>query len=146
MAACFGLMFLFVWLEGQLIRNNTRANALTVEIDDVKASIAKLEEQEDRLNSMERMEQNLNHMEEMEHYGPDLLLREAEPGQIVRIRGGDRRESRARTRSEIAGRRSALPTRSVVIPLGPPEGLNGDTTRDREVARLGLEQGAPGQG
>ena len=90
MAACFGLMFLFVWLEGQLVRNNTRANDLKIEIREVEASIAKLEEQNYRLKGMERMEQE----------GPEYLI-EAVPGQIISIQG-EEREPPLPSRSQTA--------------------------------------------
>ena len=144
LAACFGLMFLFVWFEGQLVRNNTRANDLKIEIEVVKASIAKLEEQENRLNSMEQMEQNLNDMENMERNAPDLLLREAEPGQIVTIKGAHRRAMRTPAHLEFDERRRALPTRSVLLRLGPPDVVSVDTRLDHEVARLDSVQGPPG--
>lgn len=144
LAACFGLMFLFVWLQGQLVRNSTRANDLKLEIKEVKASIGKLEERNNRLNSMKRMDQNLNDMESMEENAPDLLLREAEPGQVIRIDGAQWLETRRPARSEFAERRSALPTRSVVLRLGTPEVVRVDPRLDREVARMDLEQGPPG--
>ena len=133
LAACFGLMFLFVWLEGQLVRNNTRANDLILQILKVKASIAKLEEQNHHLKRMERMEQE----------APSLALTEVSPGQIVTIRGGPRRETAVPTNSEFAERGLALPTRSVVIHLGPSDGVNADTTLQHEVARLDSVQGPP---
>ncbi len=134
MAACFGVMFLFAWLEAQRLDNEYRAQAVTEEILRVKSTIKKLREQRLHLNRMKRMEQE----------APDLFLTEADPGQIVIIRGEVRRDTASATKSRIAERTLAPPTRSVVFRLGTPKGGNAVTVLQHEVARMEPDQVPPG--
>ena len=134
LAACFGVMFLFAWLEGQRLDNEYRAQDLTEEILEVKAKIEKLREQGYHLNRLKRMEKE----------APDLFLREADPGQIVIIRGELRVETPASTNSHYAERRPGPSRRSVVLRLGAADGGSVVMRLQLEVARMDLDQGPPG--
>ncbi len=133
LGVCFGLMFLFAWLETQRLGNEYRTQELIEEIKEVKAANEKLREKRYRLNRMERMEQE----------APSLFLTEADPGQIVIIRGGGQRETPTPVNSQFAQRRLAPPTRSVVFRLEPPDDGNVATTLQHEVARMESDQGPP---
>lgn len=134
LAACFGLMFLFAWLESQRLDNEYRAQEVTEEILHVKSTIGKLREQQHHLNRMENMEQN----------APELSLMEADPGQIVIVRGEARRAAPGVTDSRFAERRLAPPARSVVFRLGAPKGGKAVTVEEHEIARMESEQMPPG--
>lgn len=129
---CFGVMFLFTWLEVERLNNEYRAQELAGEIIGVKAGIAKLQEQSAHLERMERMAQE----------APSLSLTEPDPHQIVIIRGGPRRETPTPANSQFAGR-TLLPARSVVFHLGPPDDGNVATTVQHEIARMESDQGPP---
>lgn len=130
LAACFGLMFLFAWLEGQRLDNEYRAHALTEEILEVNSTIQKLRGRRHHLNRMDRMEQE----------APDLFLIEANPGQIVIIRGGLRRETLAPTDSRLSERGVLPPTRSVVFRLSAQEAGTAVTPLHDGVARMESDQ------
>ena len=100
----------------------------------VKAKIEKLREQGHHLNRMERMEQQ----------APDLFLMEADPGQIIFLKGDGRQETRTPSNSQFAERTLAPPTRSVVFRLGAPDRGRAATTWQQVVARMDLDRGPPG--
>ena len=134
LAACFGLMFLFAWLEGQRLDNEYRAQAVTEEILHVKSTIGKLREQRHHLNRMENMEEN----------APGLSLVEADPGQIVIVKGEARRAAPGATDSRFAERRLAPPARSVVFRLGAPQGGEAVMVQQHEIARMESKKVPPG--
>lgn len=117
-------MFLFAWLETERLNNEYRAQDLAEEIIEVNASIAKLQEQRYHLKRMERMEQE----------APSLFLREANPGQIVIIRG-EAREPALPLRSQTAAREEKVTTRSVVFRLVAADHGGVDMTLQHEVAK-----------